>query len=70
MAMYQEREVNEHAFRVSRSWVKWAVIISMISCGKRGRALPSRRLTLINGCNAGYEVDEVDPYHVTVQRSG
>lgn len=54
--VYHERQVNEHALRVARSEVKWAVIISTISYGKRnvdsrilgilGRALPSRRLTI------------------------
>lgn len=34
-AMYQERQVNEHALRAVRSRVRWAVTISMISCGKR-----------------------------------
>ena len=55
--MYQEREVNEHALRVLKSWVRCAMIISTISCGKRGvdpwvthlsaGAFPSRRLTLV-----------------------
>ena len=53
---YHERQVNEHAFRVAGSEVRWAVIISTISYGKQnvdsrvlgifGGALPSRRLTI------------------------
>ena len=53
--MYQERQVNEHAFRALRSRVRWAAIISRISYGRQvgpamDRAgecvLQRRRLTL------------------------
>ena len=46
--MYQEREVNAHAFSVPRSWVRWMMIISMISGGKHVRILPRRQLTLVS----------------------